>query len=250
MKTFRYFYLLASTCLSLASAHAAETHWSYRGNQGPAHWGELGSNLCADGVQQSPINVEMKQVRPLKGRDSDLKITYSAAPLNLVNNGHTILANIMGGGAVSFKGNEYRLVQFHFHSPSEHQINHRSYPMEMHWVNQDKDGHLLVLGVMLKEGQKNQALSPLWRRLPAHEGDQVALNAAAVPDLKAILPVASHHLFYTGSLTTPPCTENVQWVLFEQPIEVSKAQFDKFRQLFPENHRPPQRLNEREVDED
>ncbi|AZD55521.1 Carbonic anhydrase, alpha class [Pseudomonas chlororaphis subsp. aurantiaca] len=250
MKVYRCFYLLAPIYLSLPSVHPAETHWSYRGNHGPTHWGEFGSNLCAEGTQQSPINVEMKQVRPLKGHDSDLKISYRVAPLDLVNNGHTIQANVMGGGTVSFKGNEYRLMQFHFHTPSEHQINHRSYPMEMHWVNQDQEGHLLVLGVMLKEGEKNQALSQFWRQLPVHQGTEIALDPAAAPDLGTLLPAASHHLFYKGSLTTPPCTEDVQWVLFEQPIELSKAQIHKFRQLFPENHRPPQRVNEREVDED
>lgn len=250
MKKLRYFYLLAPIFLSLASAHAAETHWSYQGNHGPAHWGEEGSSLCANGTQQSPINVEMNQVLPLKGHDSDLKISYGATPLDLVNNGHTIQANVIGGGTVSFKGNAYRLMQFHFHTPGEHQINHRSYPMEMHWVNQDQEGHLLVLGVMLKEGEENKALSQFWHRLPDREGAKVALDAATAPDLESMLPTASHHLFYKGSLTTPPCTEDVQWVLFEQPIEVSKAQIHKFSQLFPESHRPPQQINEREVDED
>ncbi|MDY0834185.1 carbonic anhydrase family protein [Pseudomonas sp. SED1] len=149
--------LLATFAIHTPMA-TAETHWSYGENNGPAHWGELGNNLCASGTQQSPINVEMKQVKPIKGRESDLKINYRTAPLELVNNGHTIQANVIGGGAVDFKGNEYRLVQFHFHTPSEHQINHRSYPMEMHWVNQDKEGHLLVHRRDAQRGKNQQGI--------------------------------------------------------------------------------------------
>lgn len=242
--------LLLATFVIHTPVAVAETHWSYGGNHGPAHWGEVGNQLCAEGTQQSPINVDMKQVKPIKGHESDLKINYHAAALELVNNGHTVQANVIGGGTVDFKDDEYRLVQFHFHTPSEHQINHQSYPMEMHWVNQDKHGHLLVLGVMLKEGKTNKALSQFWRQLPANKGGTIALDAKASPDFGSVLPNASHHLFYKGSLTTPPCTEDVQWVLFEQPIELSKAQIHKFLQLFPENHRPPQRTNDREVDED
>ncbi|WP_412104233.1 carbonic anhydrase family protein [Pseudomonas sp. SED1] len=103
---------------------------------------------------------------------------------------------------------------------------------------------------MLKEGKTNKAFSQFWRQLPANEGGKIALDAKTSPDLGRVFPSASHHLFYKGSLTTPPCTEDVQWVLFEKHIELSKAQIHKFRQLFPENHRPPQRTNDREVDED
>ncbi len=250
MKKMLSVYLLTPICFSLASTHADEAHWSYRGNHGPAHWGEMGSQVCEKGAQQSPINVEMKKVRPLKERGADLKISYSIGALNLVNNGHTIQAYITEGSTVSFNGNEYRLEQFHFHTPSEHRINHRSYPMEMHVVGQDNEGHLLVIGLMIKKGKKNNELSSFWEQLPAVEGQAITLDAQVAPNLNNIIPTPSHHLFYKGSLTTPPCTEGVQWVLFEQPLELSKTQIYKFRQLFPENHRPPQQVNDREVDED
>lgn len=246
----RPFYLFVPLCFSLASQHAAGADWTYHGAHGPTHWGMLGSELCAQGAQQSPIDVELKKVHPLRGSASDLNISYGATSLDMVNNGHSIQANVGDGETVTFKGREYRLVQFHFHTPSEHQIEHVSYPMEMHLVNQDPDGRLLVIGLMVKEGQNNRELAALWKRLPEREGQAVTLSAKDAPDLGSLLPAASHHVFYQGSLTTPPCTEGVQWVLFEQPIELSKAQIRKIRQLFPDNHRPAQPLNEREVDED
>lgn len=251
MKTLtRNLCLLLPMCFSLSSVYAGETHWGYQGDHGPSHWGEFGGALCSNGTQQSPINIDMKQVRPLKGNESDLKIRYGAAALKLVNNGHTVQANVTDGESVTFKGDEYRLVQFHFHTPSEHQINHRSYPMEMHLVNQHKDGRLLVLGLMLAEGKDNIQFAQLLKQLPSTEGKEVLLDAKSAPNLNALLPATSHHVFYRGSLTTPPCTEGVQWVLFEQSIELSKDQIQEFQNLFPDNHRPPQILNKREVEED
>ena len=246
----RCFSLFALLCISLSHANATEAHWSYQGDHGPAHWGEFSNGLCAAGTQQSPINVEMKKVRPLKGNASDLKVDYGVTALGVSNNGHTIQAYVNEGETVIFKGSQYRLVQFHFHTPSEHLINYRPYPMEMHLVNQDKDGRLLVLAVMIKEGKKNEELAALWEQLPVTQGKEVILDAKTAPNLSMLVPAIGHHLFYQGSLTTPPCTEGVQWVLFEQPIELSKSQVQKFQQLFPENRRPTQPANEREVIED
>ncbi|MBD9514376.1 MULTISPECIES: carbonic anhydrase [Pseudomonadaceae] len=246
----RITYLLAPLCLALSTAHATDAHWSYSGDQGPAHWGEEGSALCAKGTEQSPINVEKSKVEPKKAPSTDLALHYSKTPLKLINNGHTIQASIEGGDTLIYKGTEYQLLQFHFHTPSEHQFNHQSYPMEMHLVNQDKNGHLLVLGLMIKQGQANKQLAQLWKQLPAKEGEEAAITAKLAPNLAKLLPTSSHHLFYHGSLTTPPCTEGVQWVLFENPIEMSKQQIEQFHKLFPDNHRPTQTATGREVDED
>lgn len=242
--------LLAPLCLALSTAHAADAHWTYNGDQGPAHWGELGSPLCASGHEQSPINVENAEVQAQKVDASQLQLHYDQIPLKLINNGHTIQASTAEGDTLTYKGTDYRLLQFHFHTPSEHQINHKAYPMEMHLVNQDKDGHLLVLGLMIKAGHANKELASLWKQLPAKEGREVQLAAKLAPNLSKLIPVASHHLFYHGSLTTPPCTEGVQWVLFENPIEMSKQQIGQFHKLFPDNHRPTQSATGREVDED
>lgn len=246
----RYLSILAPLCMSLSTVHATEAHWAYQRNHGPSHWGAFSSGLCSAGNQQSPINVEMKNVRPLKSNASDLRVSYGASALNLKNNGHTIQVDIIDDATMTFKNNEYRLAQFHFHTPSEHLINHRPYPMEMHLVNRDKNGQLLVLGIMIKEGDRNKAFEALWGHLPTTEGQEVALDEDAAPNLNSLLPRTSHHLFYKGSLTTPPCTEGVQWVLFEQHIELSEFQIHQFRKLFSDNHRPAQPVNEREIDED
>lgn len=246
----RPFFLFGPLCLSLSSLPATAADWTYQGDHGPAHWDRFGSKLCAQGAQQSPINVELKNVRPLEGHASDLKINYGAAALKVVNNGHTVQANVINKQLVTFKGTAYRLMQFHFHTPSEHQIDRQSYPLEIHLVNRDQDGRLLVIGLLAKEGKSNRELAALWKHLPDAEGKTLTLKSAEAPNLGALVPAAGHHVFYKGSLTTPPCTEDVQWVLFEQPIELSKDQIEKIHRLFPDNHRPAQSLNEREVDED
>ncbi|MBP3996458.1 carbonic anhydrase family protein [Pseudomonas koreensis] len=246
----RYLLLSASLYVSIFPVFASDAHWSYQGNHGPAHWGELGNALCASGTHQSPINVQMKALHPQKGDKQALSIHYGEAALTVVNNGHTIQATVPEGETVRFQNTEYHLAQFHFHTPSEHQRNGSSYPMEMHLVNKDATGQLLVIGVMVKEGRKNTELASLWQHLPKTQGEETTLSASDAPNLGKLLPAASHHLFYKGSLTTPPCTEGVQWVLIEQPIEMSKSQINQFRKLFPKNNRPVQKTNHREVIED
>ncbi|MCE4068437.1 MULTISPECIES: carbonic anhydrase [Pseudomonas] len=246
----RFSCLFAPLCLALPTVHAADAHWSYTGDHGPSHWGGLGNTLCTSGTEQSPIDVEKSQVQTKKVDASELELHYGKTPLTLINNGHTIQATVTDGDTLTYKGTEFCLVQFHFHTPSEHQFNHQPYPMEMHLVSQDKDGRLLVLGVMIKEGLENKELAQLWKHLPAREGADKDLDAISAPDLAKLVPSASHHLYYHGSLTTPPCTEGVQWVLFESPIEMSKQQIEHFHRLFPDNHRPTQTAISREVDED
>ncbi|QXI11259.1 carbonic anhydrase [Pseudomonas zeae] len=251
MKLFtRCFLVLVPLYLPLAHVNAVETPWTYQGNHDSKHWGEFGSALCTGGAQQSPIDVELKQVQLHKIMTSDLIINYKTSPVNLQNNGHTIQISVNDGGSLSFQDHEYKLAQYHFHTPSEHQINHLSFPMELHLVHQNTNGRLLVLGVMVKEGKKNTELALLWNHLPGKIGKEAMVSAKLAPVLNRLIPVPSHHFYYKGSLTTPPCTEGVQWILFEQPIEMSKSQIQKFLELFPDNHRPLQQLNYREVDED
>jgi carbonic anhydrase len=243
-------FLFASTCLLLPAAHADDAHWSYHGDQGPAHWGEVGSPLCASGKTQSPIDIDRHQVQSKKLTPESLQVNYRQLPLRLLNNGHSIQADALGDESLTFKGEAYRLRQFHFHVPSEHLFNHRAYPMEMHLVNQTVDGRLLVLGVMIEEGKENAELAHLWRAMPSVEGQKAVLAGKDSPDLEKLLPGKTHHFYYTGSLTTPPCSEGVQWVLYERPIELSRQQIEQFRKLFKDNHRPALGLEGREIDED
>ena len=141
---------------------------------------------------------------------------------------------------------EYKLVQFHFHTPSEHQFNGKNFAMELHFVHKDENNQLAGLGLMIKEGTENTYLKKAWNVLPTEKTIENVKLAEPI-DLMSLLPKNKNSFRYNGSLTTPPCSEAVKWVVLKEPIEMSKEQIDKFRKIFPDNHRPVQPLNEREV---
>ncbi|EIJ79853.1 carbonic anhydrase alpha type [Bacillus methanolicus PB1] len=223
-------------------------HWSYKGETGPEHWGELdpANSTCVNGSEQSPINIEFSHVKADKKLES-IHIQYKPTPFSLVNNGHTVQGNAKtDSNIIVVEGNEYKLVQFHFHTPSEHQYNGNNYDMELHLVHKDANGKLAVLGVMIQEGKENEKLASVWDVLPKKETEKEISIKESV-DLQALLPQDKTSFHYNGSLTTPPCTEEVKWVIFKQPIEMSKEQIQAFQQIFPDNHRPVRPLNEREI---
>lgn len=239
--------LLAFSLCATASA-LEHAHWSYAGKTGPAEWAALAPDnaLCKTGQQQSPVDLQAAKARALAPHDAAIR--YGQVAGRLVNNGHTLEVDATGesGNTVVFKGVDYRLDQFHFHTPSEHRLDGRPFPMEMHLVNKSADGGIAVVGVLIKAGRKNSALAPIFARPPKVGAAGRDLQI----DLAALLPADRKALLYSGSLTTPPCTEQVQWVVLEQPIEMSRAQITAFRRLFPDNHRPVQPLNGREAVEE
>ncbi|WP_307893507.1 carbonic anhydrase [Bacillus swezeyi] len=252
-----YSFLAVSLSLSLgacskitsASHHTnEEVHWSYEEEAGPEHWGELkqANSACINGSEQSPIHIDVSQVKTDRHLDN-IQIQYESAPFTLVNNGHTIQANARAkSSSIFIEGHQYKLVQFHFHTPSEHQLNGKSYAMELHLVHKDENGKIAVLGVMIQEGKENQQLASIWDVLPKKETvKDISLNEQV--DLQRLLPQEKTAFHYNGSLTTPPCTEKVKWYIFEQSIEMSKKQIQAFQQIFPDNHRPVQPLNKRNV---
>ena len=225
-----------------------QKEWSYEDYTGPEYWGELSSEnlVCVNGDEQSPINLEFSQVKVDKMLTEN-QINYEPTHFTLVNNGHTVQANaITESNSMIVEGNEYKLLQFHFHTPSEHQFNGQSYEMELHLVHSDKNGNLAVLGLMIQEGKENEILASVWGGLPAEETEEGNSEDYLI-DLQALLPQNQMSFHYAGSLTTPPCTEEVKWIVFEQPIEMSKEQIQAFQRIFPDNHRPVQPLNDREV---
>ncbi|NML31866.1 carbonic anhydrase [Paraburkholderia antibiotica] len=249
MKFTRYLALAGSLCAALAYAAPPSDapHWSYHGDSGPAHWGELSSTnaACRDGKAQSPIDLHPASAMHKHGRE--FTIHYRPASFTAVNNGHTIQASAIDtSNVLDLRSNTYTLKQFHFHTPSEHEINGAHYPMELHLVHQDSHGSLTVLGVFIKEGKANAALARLFDHLPVEGASMPPVTI----DPDALLPRERRALIYSGSLTTPPCTEQVNWIMLEQPIELSKAQIDVFRRLFPDDHRDVNPLNNREVDEE
>lgn len=226
-----------------------EEQWSYERETGPENWGKLDSSYssCVNGNEQSPINIEISKVQSNEALE-DVKISYMPTSFTLHNNSHTIQVNATEPtNTLIVEGTEYKLVQFHFHQPSEHQFNGKNFDMELHLVHQDKDNKLAVLGLMIKEGNENKSLADIWSNLPAEETKE-DLKLSQPVDLNSLLPDNQKSFRYNGSLITPPCSEQVKWIVLEQPVEMSKAQIDHFKKIFPENtNRPVQPLNDREV---
>lgn len=228
--------------LGLNPTLAAE--WSYSGLTGPEHWADLSpaNAACATGKQQSPINITLSKSRP--ARMPMLDFQYQSGSAELVNNGHTVQVNVAAGNRLNVGDEPAELLQFHFHAPSEERFDGKQYPLSAHLVHKTAAGRLLVVAVEFKEGAHNAALQPLLAALPA-AGKQQNLKDFN-PAL--LMPSDSSYFRFTGSLTTPPCSENVSWQVVRQAVELSKAQIDAFRRLYPMNARPVQPLNGRLVE--
>ncbi|ACK67145.1 Carbonate dehydratase [Rippkaea orientalis PCC 8801] len=226
---------------SLIAAVAGEKHheWNY---EEPHKWGELTREYqaCKLGQQQSPIDLESFVASSLQ----PIEISYQQIPLRIVNNGHTIQINTNPGNYIIVDGEKFDLLQFHFHHPSEHSLKRETYPMELHLVHQNKQGTLAVLAVFLKEGQENTHLKALWEAMPSHKIPEKLIDNVRV-SLEDLLPKNPSIYRYFGSLTTPPCSEIVHWVIFQNPLEISATQIQKFHEIFPLNARPTQPINRR-----
>jgi carbonic anhydrase len=241
--------LLATAGLLAASAaHAADKpHWGYQGHGSPAHWAELEPDFktCKLGKLQSPINIETKKTE--KSADAKpIGFAYTADSAGeVVDNGHTIQVNLPGAGAITLDGTEYKLLQFHFHTPSEESFDGKRYPLVAHLVHKSAQGQLGVVAVLFKTGKENPALQPVFTHLPAKAGEKRPLEAAFDP--AALLPADRAYYAFMGSLTTPPCSEEVRWQVLKTPVEISGAQLAAFRKLYKMNARPVQPLNDRQV---
>jgi carbonic anhydrase len=175
-----------------------------------------------------------------------LRIVHHAHMADGFNNGHTIQINYSEGDTLAIGGKAYQLVQYHFHAPSEHTIDGRHFPMEMHMVHKAADGQLAVIGVLIDEGRHNTAFDPVWGSLPKEKGVETHLTAVSV-DVDQLLPKARTTYRYEGSLTTPPCSEGVAWLVMTTPISLSVEQIGQFTAIVKANNRPVQPLNGRTV---
>ena len=232
-----------------AAAHTGAVHWTYSGDTGPAKWGTLDTTYatCKDGTSQSPIDIAAATVHSdhlLTG----ITLKHADSPINIVNNGHTIQVNYAAGSMIEYGGKSYELLQFHFHAHSEHTVDGNSFPMEAHFVHKATDGTLAVIGVFIKAGAKNTLLEKVFANLPKTENATESVTGATV-NAKAILESAATDKGWTydGSLTTPPCTEGVKWIVMESPIEADAAQIKAYTDLFSDNFRPVQPLGTRHV---
>jgi len=223
-----------------AAAHESAS-WGYEPHNGPARWGTLDPafDSCDLGKEQSPIDLTGGQRVDLTPIEFDYRRTRAA----IENTGHTIQVNPEPGSGIVLDGVRYDLQQFHFHHGSEHTVDGVRLPLEMHLVHRNGRGALAVVGILFTEGAENAMLAPVWAHLspePAASG-----MAPATLDLAALLPVAGATWRYDGSLTTPPCTEGVAWIIPAEPLTLSAAQIDAFAAIYPNNYRPVQPLGER-----
>lgn len=217
-------------------------HWSYAGAAGPEHWGALEPEFsaCAAGANQTPIDIH----GTISAALPPLRLDYRTLGHKVVNNGHSIQVNVAPGSSLTINGVAFTLKQFHFHAPSENVVDGKHYAIEAHFVHADPAGHLAVIGVLYRLGKADPTLARLWAASPKEAGAPQALRSPIDP--KALLPRGRGYYAFNGSLTTPPCTEGVRWMVLKDPLTVSQEQVDFLQQAVKgPNNRPVQPVNAR-----
>uniref|UniRef100_UPI002B4232B5 SPS_Carbon Anhydrase n=1 Tax=synthetic construct TaxID=32630 RepID=UPI002B4232B5 len=221
-------------------------HWSYEGENGPENWAKLNPEYFWCNLKnQSPVDISDNY--KVHAKLEKLHINYNkAVNPEIVNNGHTIKVSYEPGSYIVVDGIKFELKQFHFHAPSEHKLKGQHYPFEAHFVHADKHGNLAVIGVFFKEGRENPILEKIWKVMPENAGEEVKL--AHKINAEDLLPKDRDYYRYSGSLTTPPCTEGVLWIVLKQPITASKQQIELFKSIMKHNNnRPTQPINSRYI---
>lgn len=222
-----------------------DVHWSHhKGDTGPENW----KNLCdgfsdCGGKVQSPINIITKDIS-VREKLLAPEFKYEKSSIDILNNGHTIQFNISGENTVKLDGKEYKLLQFHFHAPSENRIDGKQFPIEVHFVHQYSDSDFAVIAIMYVEGKENELLKNYLEFFPEHKGEY---KSEKMLDLASLLPQNRSFYFYKGSLTTPPCSEVVNWYVLKTPLTASKDQIEQISKILDNNFRPVQNLNGRKV---
>ncbi|MFY0610887.1 MAG: carbonic anhydrase family protein [Hyphomicrobiaceae bacterium] len=224
---------------AVAATATEKPHWGYGVRNGPAHWSAMNDKFktCGTGKHQSPIDI------PRAAGKGGAKVTfdYQAGSATVVNNGHTIQVNVAKGSKLSVGKRSYRLVQFHFHTPSENTVDGLHYPMETHLVHADEKGRLAVVALMVRIGDRS-----LIDRLPKPTEVNVMTSTGKINPAK-LLPSDKSHYAFTGSLTTPPCSEGVNWIVMKEPVEVTNATVAEFYAILGANNRPTNPRNGREI---
>jgi len=234
----------ASFTLASSAFASDSAHWTYSGHSGPEHWGELESRfgMCAQGKNQSPVDLHA----PVKAELPPLSFAYQLETREILNNGHTVQVNFAPGSKLAIESRQFELKQVHFHTPSENRIEGMTFAGEAHFVHADAAGNLAVVAVMLDEGNSNPALAQLLRGAPTEAGERRALDAGRT--LAALLPAQKDYFEYSGSLTTPPCSEGVLWLVMKQPMSISPTELETLTHaMHGPNNRPVQQLNARVI---
>lgn len=239
-----FMFLIVALTLAVRAQDHKSAHWGYDGDQGPSHWGDLSPEfaLCQSGHHQSPIDIRNPQTADLP----NLQVDYKPSPLHIIDNGHTIMIDYAPGSFIQVGDKRYMLKQFHFHRPSEEQIDGKAYEMSVHLVHSDEQGNLAVVAVLLRLGSGNALIHELWTDLPKEKEHEEQLDRVQI-NARALLPTNLGYYTFPGSLTTPPCTENVTWFVLKQPVTVSGAEIQRFEKLYRHNARPTEPLEDRVV---
>ena len=236
-------FLICSMLASTAVSASAQSHWGYSGNEGPENWAKLSSdNYACSGNNQSPVNL----TGFIESELTPISFNYTEGGNDILNNGHTVQVNYKQGSHIQVDGQTFDLLQFHFHAPSENVINSASFPMEAHFVHGDKKGNLAVIAVMFKKGAENKELMKAWSKMPKQAGDKHRLSTSI--SANNLLPKNREYYRFNGSLTTPPCTEGVRWLVMKEPVSASEDQISAFSDVLHEpNNRPLQAVNARVI---
>nr|VFK30848.1 MAG: carbonic anhydrase [Candidatus Kentron sp. MB]VFK34379.1 MAG: carbonic anhydrase [Candidatus Kentron sp. MB]VFK76484.1 MAG: carbonic anhydrase [Candidatus Kentron sp. MB] len=224
------------------AGHGHKHSWQYEGEHGPEHWGKV-SAVCGSGKTQSPIDIKGQT----KTGAPSLDMQYHPVPsINVLNNGHTIKGSFGGEkNRLLVDGKPYKLLQLHFHTPSEHQIGGKLASMELHLVHQNADKELAVIGIMIEEGKENKAIKGIWEKMPKKVAKETESHETF--NVASLLPKDKTFFYYMGSLTTPPCSEGVRWFVMKTPIHFSEEQIRKFHRIIGVSNRPLQPLNGRTI---
>ena len=227
-------------------AEPAPAEFGYTGAIGPSEWGELDPaySACSEGSEQSPVDLGDAKPGPVP----EISFDYEPATATLINNGHSVEAELESDSSIEVDGSRFALSQFHYHAPSEHRVGERAFPMELHFVHQGPGEEIFVLGALVDAGEANPAYDDLVEALPADSGESAEL--ANPIDPAELLPpgfTEARHRSYEGSLTTPPCSEGVSWSVLEQPLELSEDQIARYTSIYSSTNRPLQPLNGRAV---
>lgn len=232
-------FLTLTALASIISTASMASEWGYEGANGPEHWGKV-SATCALGKNQSPVNITGE----LGAKMTPVTLSYSGKVTSLINNGHTIQAQVSGDNELVVDGTRYKLMQFHFHTPSENRIHGQPFPLEAHFVHQDVSGNLAVLAVMFKVGEAGDAIAVLTGNVPENGQSRVLPHPVS---LNEFIPQTDAFYRYNGSLTTPPCSEGVRWLIARQPMSVTEKEIKALQGEMGKNNRPLQPLNARVV---
>ena len=229
--------------MAVSSGAHGSAHWSYNGEVGPQAWGGMKPEfaLCSNGQRQSPIDIREGIAVDLE----PVKFDYQPGSFTVVDNGHTVQVNVPSGNSIEINGRRFELKQFHFHRPSEERIDGRQFEMSAHLVHQDTEGRLAVVGVLLAKGPVHPVVQAVWSNLPLEK--QSEQRARVMLDPAQLLPTDKRYFTYMGSLTTPPCSEGVLWVVMRSPVAASAEQIEIFSRLYPMNARPPQSASGRRI---